>query len=145
MKPSVSQVENLAMLAELFPGIFIADSWRSHKALAWGIDRQLVDAGVLTAEEAETLLRAYVRRRCYLLAVAAGGFRHNLDGSVAGEIAAEHVAAAKAALAFRDAHTAKVAEAARLARESERTQQGGRTGKSRPRIHRSSPSSPQSR
>lgn len=117
MKPSDTLIK---ILSELFPGVFTADSWRAHKPLARGIDSQLIEVGVLTAEEAEAMLRAYCRRRMYLQAVASGGFRFNLDGTVAGEVSAENIAAAKGSLAAMDAKQARSVEAAKAVREAGR-------------------------
>jgi hypothetical protein len=75
---------------------------------------------VLKPWEVALLLRAYCRRRCYLVAVAAGGFRFNLDGTIASEVAVEHVAGAKAALGHIDAGAARAAEVAKAERQAER-------------------------
>jgi sRNA-binding protein len=110
----------IATVAELWPAVFTADGWREHKALALGIDEQLIQSGALKPYEAAALLRSYTRRRMYQAALAAGGYRHNLDGSISGEIAAEHVVAAKASLAAMDERAAKSAATAKAARQATR-------------------------
>jgi ProQ/FINO family len=118
-KPWADAAILLRTVAELWP-IFTADSWRSHRALAIGIDAQLVASGVVKGWEANALLRLYTRRRCYVAAVAAGGYRYNLDGSVAGEIAVEHIACAKGSLTGMDERAAKSTAVAKAARVAER-------------------------
>jgi sRNA-binding protein len=60
----------------------------------------------------------------YQVALAAGGYRHNLDGTVAGEVSAEHMTCAASALAHMDAKAAeaaaKVRAEQRAAREAEK-------------------------
>jgi sRNA-binding protein len=107
----------LRTLAELFP-VFVAEPWRPHKALAIGIDKHLVEAGVLTADECHTVFFRYTHRRMYQVALAAGGYRHNLDGTVAGEISAEHRAGATALLAHMDAKATKAATKMRADRKA---------------------------
>jgi sRNA-binding protein len=117
LKPGLTSL--IRAVVELWP-VFVADGWRPHKPLAIGIDKQLVDTGVLKGWEAALVLRHYVRRRMYVAAVAAGGYRYNLDGTIAGEVSAEHIAAAKGSLAGMDARAARAVEAAKAARQAER-------------------------
>jgi ProP effector len=105
--------------AELWP-VFTAKRHGAHKALAIGIDKQLIATGVFKPWEVGVLLHAYCRRRCYRAAVAAGSSRFNLDGTVAGEISPEDIASAKAALADMDTKAAELAAVAKAARKAER-------------------------
>ena len=78
------------MLRDLAPAVFDPDT---PLPLAIGVDRQIVELG-LTSKEAGDILRWWTLRHEYRAAVARGGRRHNLDGSLAGELTAEHQAEA---------------------------------------------------
>jgi hypothetical protein len=71
-------------LSEMFPGAFAAEPWMAHRPLMLGIDKQLVELGILQAAEARPLFRAYTRRRQYQAALAGGGARVGLDGQACG-------------------------------------------------------------
>jgi sRNA-binding protein len=43
--------EVIRTLAELFPAAFAAEKWEPHKPLKIGIDKDLVELGVLEAKE----------------------------------------------------------------------------------------------
>src|SRR5258706_15841291 len=72
----------IAVLAELFPELFVADGWKPHRPLKTGIHRDLVDRGVLLPDECRAVFRRYCSRLMYQRAVAAGGPRFDLDGHV---------------------------------------------------------------
>jgi hypothetical protein len=78
--------DNITALAELFPRAFTTERWRPHKPLKVGVHADLIATGALTPREVRAALRVYTKRRMYLAAVAAGGFRHDLDGNPAGEV-----------------------------------------------------------
>jgi sRNA-binding protein len=120
MKRDTFLVGTLATLAELFPAILVVDHWRPHKPLAIGVDAQLVATGLVKGHEVAAVLRMYCRRRTYQLALSNGGPRFNLDGSVAGEVSAENIASAKAALLDMDQRAIRSAETAKAARQAER-------------------------
>jgi ProQ/FINO family len=83
---------NLARLVELFPVVFDVDAPRP---LAIGCNRQLRAALAISWSQVDAVLWWWTRRPEYHAAVAAGGFRYNLDGSVAGSVAEEHRAMAQ--------------------------------------------------
>src|SRR5690348_5527015 len=83
---------NLARLAELFPVVFDVDAPRP---LAIGCNRQLRAALAIPWSQVDAVLWWWTRRPEYHAAVAAGGFRYNLDGTVAGTVAEEHRAMAQ--------------------------------------------------
>jgi hypothetical protein len=83
---------NLARLVELFPVVFDVDAPRP---LAIGCNRQLRAALAIPWSQVDAVLWWWTRRPEYHAAVAAGGFRYNLDGSVAGPVAEEHRAMAQ--------------------------------------------------
>jgi sRNA-binding protein len=69
-----------------FPGIFAQEAWQEHKPLKIGIHLDIIAAGVVSGTEARLALRAYVNRRQYQAALAAGGTRYDLDGRPSGEV-----------------------------------------------------------
>jgi ProQ/FINO family len=83
---------NLARLVELFPVVFDVDAPRP---LAIGCNRQLRAALAIPWSQVDAVLWWWTRRSEYHAAIAAGGFRYNLDGSVAGTVADEHRAMAQ--------------------------------------------------
>jgi sRNA-binding protein len=109
----------LRVLAELFPQCFVMERWQPHRPLKIGIGNDLVAAGVLLPSECK-VLRWYVSRRQYQAALANGGARYDLAGNVVGEVSAEQIKGAAAALAVMDAKAAALAIAARRAKAATR-------------------------
>ena len=83
---------NLARLVELFPVVFDVDAPRP---LAIGCNPQLRAALAIPWSQVDAVLWWWTRRPEYHAAVAAGGFRYNLDGTEAGVVAEEHRAMAQ--------------------------------------------------
>jgi sRNA-binding protein len=104
-------MSNITALAGLFPQAFTVEKWRPHRPLKIGIHTDLIAAGVLTSREVRHALHAYAARRMYLAAVAAGGFRFDLQGNLAGEVTPSEAAWAREKLAELDAETAERARA----------------------------------
>jgi sRNA-binding protein len=77
--------KTIIALAARFPSTFVADPVRSHRPLKIGIGNDLVAAG-FPAREANAALKTYTDRLAYQRVVAAGGYRVDLDGNVAGEV-----------------------------------------------------------
>jgi ProP effector len=102
--------ELIAVLADLFPAAFTAERWQPHRPLKIGIHQDLVDRGVLLPNECR-VLRWYVLRRMYQVALAAGGPRYDLDGTPAGEVTPGEADHAKAAVATIEAKRARKARA----------------------------------
>jgi ProP effector len=96
-------MSNIAALADLFPKTFTAERWKPHKPLKIGIHTDLIAAGILTPREVRNALAAYTKHRMYLAAVAAGGFRFDLNGNPAGEVTSVEAAHALESLARLDA------------------------------------------
>jgi sRNA-binding protein len=111
--------QTISALAELFPFAFTAEQWKPHRPLKRGIHNDLIERGVLLARECR-VLRWYVSRRMYQLALAAGGARYNLDGQPAGEATLEEADRAKAAVAAIEARQKRRAAAARADVDKER-------------------------
>jgi sRNA-binding protein len=86
MPPHTNPSSFVAVLANLFPAAFAVEGWQPHKPLKIGIDADLIATGCLAKWEVASALRYYCRRRMYLAALAAGGFRHDLNGGIAGEV-----------------------------------------------------------
>jgi ProP effector len=103
--------ELIAVVAELFPAVFVADRWKPHKPIKIGIHQDLIDSGVLQPDECRILLRRYCSRLMYQRAVAAGGLRYGLDGEPAGEVTAEQIAGGKSVVAAIEAKRAARAKA----------------------------------
>jgi sRNA-binding protein len=80
---------NLNAFCELFPAAFAAAPFETHRPLALGIDKKLVELGVLSEAEAKAALRYYVRRVMYNKSCVAGAPRIDLDGNVAGFVSEE--------------------------------------------------------
>ncbi len=89
----------ISVLAEMFPGVFVADHRQPHRPLKLGVHQDLVDRGVLQPPECRALFRVYTGRRKYQQALVAGGARFDLDGTPVGEVTAEEQEFAKAKLA----------------------------------------------
>jgi sRNA-binding protein len=102
----------IGALSELFPA-FRAQAWEEHQPLTCGIDRQLVDTGALSADEAGAVMHRYVRRRMYQVALAAGGPRYNLDGTIGGEVTPDQAQGALTMIAKIEARRTKAAEVAK--------------------------------
>jgi sRNA-binding protein len=109
----------LATLAELFPACFVARHYEPHRPLKIGIRQDL--GGILTEAEVNAALFRYCSRLMYQRALAAGGPRFDLDGAVAGEVAADEVEHAKHAVARIEAARAKRVAAEKAARRSGKT------------------------
>jgi sRNA-binding protein len=119
-------LQTISALAELFPNCFVADRWKPHRPLARGIHRELIERGILQPRECSLVLRLYVGRLMYQHALAAGGVRINLGGLPVGEVAADEIKQAEAAIARSEAKAAARAQSARGARQAayaERVQQ----------------------
>jgi hypothetical protein len=69
----------IGALSELFP-VFKRQPWEPHQPLACGIDRQLINTGALSANEAGAVLHRYVRRLMYQRALGAGAIATSLAG-----------------------------------------------------------------
>jgi sRNA-binding protein len=110
----------ISTLAELFPTTFTAEPWQQHKPLALGIDKHLIEAGVLTAGECRAVFSRYTRRRMYQAALAAGGHRYDLNGAPCDEVSAEHMSGAASALAHMDAKAVESAAKVRVEWKAER-------------------------
>lgn len=88
----------------------ISDAWKAHKPVAVGIDKVLIERGVLLQSESRAVMRSYTRRRMYQIALAAGGARYGLDGEPCGSVDAEHRAGAARVIETMD--TRNIAAAA---------------------------------
>jgi len=88
--------ELLARLGADFPLAF-----RPDRVLALGVRSELLSRGYGPPALLGAVLRRWVRRHSYLKAVARGGYRTALDGSVAGVITPEQREQAKADLQAR--------------------------------------------
>jgi ProP effector len=108
----------IAVLGELFPALFVADQWKPHRPLKTGIHRDLVDRGLLSPDECRAVLRRYVSRRMYQVALAAGGPRYSLDGEPAGEVTPEQMAGGKSLVATIEAKRARRAKVIAAARKA---------------------------
>jgi sRNA-binding protein len=148
-KPARPQ-ELIAALAGLFPAVFVAEQWKPHRPLKRGIHNDLIERGVLLARECR-VLRWYVSRRMYQVALAAGGPRYDLDGHVVGEVTpdeadraktdvsvieAKRAAKAKAVAAERTAarKAAKTAETSVLTKAPREVQPANKTPPAKPRL-----------
>jgi ProP effector len=103
----------ITALAELFPKLFVAEQWQTHKPLKIGIRAELVDRGVLLPHE-RYALRVYAHRRMYQQALMRGGPRYDLDGQPCGEVTATEAEMARLQLEAMD-NQALMAVAAPLA------------------------------
>jgi ProP effector len=104
--------QTISALAELFPFAFTAEKWKPHRPLKRGVHNDLIEHGVLLARECR-VLRWYVSRRMYQVALAAGGPRYDLDGQPAGEVTPDEADHAKAAVSAIEAKQNRKATAAR--------------------------------
>jgi ProP effector len=102
----------IAVLAELFPALFFAEQWKPHRPLKRGVHNDLIEHGELLARECR-VLRWYLSRRMYQVALAAGGPRYDLDGQPAGEVTPDEADHAKAAVSAIEAKQNRKATAAR--------------------------------
>jgi ProP effector len=133
MKPKHSEI--IQTLAELFPNVFVAERWDTHRPLKIGIRDDLVARGIIQPDEAKAI-GVYTGRRMYQQALAEGGARFDLDGNECGAVSDEQAAVAKAHLDLIDDAAAAAAKQARQAAIEERR-------KSRPpRVWRVLPDSP---
>jgi sRNA-binding protein len=89
----------IAILAELSPAAFVADKWAPHRPLKVGVHADLLATGLLTPREVRNALVVYTGRLQYQREVAAGGARVGLDGAPAGEVTADQIEHAAAAVA----------------------------------------------
>jgi sRNA-binding protein len=142
-KPNLATI--LRTVAELFP-VFAAERWQGHKPLAIGIDQALIATGILKPFEVGQVLRAYCRRRMYLVALAAGGPRYDLDGNVAGEVTAEQAHNAKLLVEHMDAKAAGAAAKIRVEQKAawlaEKSKQAATAAAGDPKGPRPSASAP---
>jgi sRNA-binding protein len=119
----------ITVLAELFPAAFVVERWVPHKPLKVGIDRDLVALGILTEAEVSQALR----RLQYQRSLAAGGFRFDLDGNAAGEVAPSDITGATAMVARIEARVIAKAEEAKAKIEAKHLErQAKHAGKSAP-------------
>jgi sRNA-binding protein len=117
----------IAALCDLFPALFVAELWQPHKPLKIGIHQELVDRGVLQPGEVRDVFRQYCSRLMYQRSVAAGGPRYDLDGKPCGEVSADQVEAAIAAIAHIEARRAAQAATARAAAKTVQPCRGSST------------------
>jgi ProP effector len=110
----------IAVLAERFPAVFASEYWQPHKPLKIGISKDIAAAGIMPAEDIGPTLRLYVHRLMYQRALAAGGARYDLNDELSGEVAAEHVTAAAAAVAAIEAKTQTAAATIIAAKKANR-------------------------
>jgi sRNA-binding protein len=89
---------NLAVLAELFPATFTEAIFEGHKPLKLGIDRDLVELGVLTLPEVKAAMRHYVNRVMYNRACVVGAPRYDLAGNAVGVVSESEAECALARL-----------------------------------------------
>src|SRR5258708_3029867 len=107
----------IAMLADRFPGVFVADI-RSphHRPLAHGIAWELVERGVLSVDEASAVYRYYIKGRFwYAKSLVAGRPRINLNVQPDGFVTAADEAAVRPLIKAIELRAAKRAEQARAA------------------------------
>src|SRR5258706_8079668 len=116
--------ELIVALAGLFPAVFVAEQWKPHRPLKRGIHNDLIERGVLLARECR-VLRWYVSRRMYQVALAAGGPRYDLDGHAVGEVTPAEAAGAQAVVAELEAKRAHKAKA--IADEKMATRKAAKT------------------
>jgi sRNA-binding protein len=77
---------NLAALSELFPRTFTEAPFEAHRPLALGIDKKIVEFGVLTEAEAKAVMRYYVNRVMYNRACVVGAPRYDLPANPVGVV-----------------------------------------------------------
>jgi sRNA-binding protein len=110
----------IAVLADLFPAVFVAEIWQPHRPLKLGIHQDLIDRGILKLEECRAVFRYYCSRRMYQVALAAGGARYGLDGNPYGAVTTEEADSARKAVAHIEAKRAAQAATARAAAKTAR-------------------------
>jgi sRNA-binding protein len=117
----------IQLCADQFPAVFTLHRWKPYLPLAIGIDKALIATGILKPFEVGLLLNAYCRRRMYQQALAAGGPRYNLDGTVDGEVTNDQSAFAKVRLARIDERAAEAAAKVRAEWRAARAAEKART------------------
>lgn len=98
--PEPTLADTAAALAERFPALFAAGQPRPIK-LRVQADIQQRAPGVFTKKQLSIFLHRHTTSTAYIRALVASGQRFDLDGQPAGEVAAEHMEAAKAELERR--------------------------------------------
>ncbi|BCL74804.1 hypothetical protein JHS3_05400 [Jeongeupia sp. HS-3] len=127
-----------ALLAEHWP---VAFDTRNPKPLALDTRDRLkaeCEAKGLDVEKVARAVFLWVRRPAYQAAMAAGGARYGLDGSVSGELSAEqqtHAAAVSASIKAR-------IKAAEDARRAQRAKENPRPAPSKPAVEGAKPANP---
>jgi ProP effector len=132
MEIEASPHTTIRALVEVYPRTFVAESSQVHLPLARGIDKGLAAAGVLAPAECRVVLRTYVSRYCYLRALGLGGARYGLDGAPAGEVTAEEMSVAQAAVAAIEAKGAEQGRAAGAAWKAEKAARAAQKAKDVP-------------
>lgn len=103
----------IAILAARFPAAFT-----TPRPLAIGVHDAIVASGALDTKACRRALGAWCKSRRYMMTLAKGGDRINLDGNVAGVVTDAQVTAARHELARRKARKA-AKKAAQRAREAQ--------------------------
>jgi sRNA-binding protein len=109
----------ITALAELYPGTFTAERWKPHRPLKIGIDQNIIAAGLLTAEEAERVLRRYTGRLQYQRSVVVGAARIDLSGNSVDLVTPEQAAHAAKRIRRIESRAAAQAQAATAAHHQE--------------------------
>lgn len=99
-RPEPTLAETTAALAERFPALFTPGQPRPIK-LRIQADIQARSQGAFTRKQLSIFLHRHTTSTAYLRALVASPKRFDLDGQPAGEVAAEHVEAAKVELERR--------------------------------------------
>lgn len=119
-RPEPTLAETAAALAERFPALFAPGQPRPIK-LRIQADIQARTQGAFTRKQLSIFLHRHTTSTPYLRALVASPQRFDLDGQPAGDVAAEHVQAAKEELERR-----------RQIAAQRRAQQGPRSGRAAP-------------
>jgi sRNA-binding protein len=109
---------NLSALCELFPQTFTAAPFEAHRPLALGIDKKLVELGVLNESEVKAAIRHYVGRVMYNKSCITGAPRIDLAGNVAGQVTEAEAECSRARLREIMRKRDEQAEASRTARRA---------------------------